>query len=417
MIHKHFKTKAKFSEELAKSPSGISDSDICFIKDTGEIWTHGKFYAGSDALEESKANKSETVSNVAYDTTNKKITKTINGTTTDVVTTEKLKTDMSLTKSDVGLGNVGNFKAVSTAASQGLSSTEKSNARANIGAGTSSLVIGTTTGTAADGKIVNDHIANTNNPHSVTKTQVGLSNVTNDSQVKRSEMGVANGVATLGVDGKVPASQLPSFVDDVIEGYYYDGKFYEEATHTTEITPEGGKIYIDLSTEKTYRWGGSTYAEISAGLALGETQGTAYEGSKGAADAAAIATLQTDKANKSEMAIEAVTGDATKKEITLKTGLSQEVVVAHQDITGKADKVASATANNFAGLDASGNLKDSGSKASDFATAAQGDKADSAIQSVKVNGTALTPDANKAVNVEFEIPERVTSEELATFVV
>lgn len=165
------------------------------------------------------------------------------------MTTEKLKTDMSLTKSDVGLGNVGNFKAVSTAASQGLSSTEKSNARANIGAGTSSLVIGTTTGTAADGKIVNDHIANTNNPHSVTKSQVGLSNVTNDSQVKRSEMGVANGVATLGVDGKVPASQLPSFVDDVIEGYYYDGKFYEEAAHTTEITPEGGKIYIDLSTE------------------------------------------------------------------------------------------------------------------------------------------------------------------------
>ena len=51
MIHKHFKTKAKFNEELAKNPSGISNSDICFIKETGEIWTHGKFYAGSDALE------------------------------------------------------------------------------------------------------------------------------------------------------------------------------------------------------------------------------------------------------------------------------------------------------------------------------------------------------------------------------
>jgi hypothetical protein len=59
MIHKHFKTKAKFNEELAKNPSGVSDSDICFIKETGEIWTHGKFYAGSDALIESKANKSE----------------------------------------------------------------------------------------------------------------------------------------------------------------------------------------------------------------------------------------------------------------------------------------------------------------------------------------------------------------------
>ena len=50
MIHKHFKTKAKFNEELAKSPSGISDSDICFIKDTGEIWTHGKFYAQTDSV-------------------------------------------------------------------------------------------------------------------------------------------------------------------------------------------------------------------------------------------------------------------------------------------------------------------------------------------------------------------------------
>ena len=97
-------------------------------------------------------------------------------------------------------------------------------------------------------------------------------------------------------------------------------------------------------------------------------------------------------------------------------------------VTGKADKVASATNGNFAGLDANGNLTDSGSKASDFATASQGakadtayqkpsggipstdlassvqtslGKADSAIQSVKVNGTALTPDANKAVNVKI----------------
>ena len=85
------------------------------------------------------------------------------------------------------------------------------------------------------------------------------------------------------------------------------------------------------------------------------------------------------------------------------------------DIVNKADKVSGATANNFAGLDANGNLKDSGSKASDFATAAQGAKADTAIQSVKVNGTTLTPDSNKVVDIE--VPERVTAAELATFVV
>lgn len=97
------------------------------------------------------------------------------------------------------------------------------------------------------------------------KSDVGLGNVTNDSQVKRSEMGVANGVATLDANGKVPAAQLPSYVDDVIEGYYHEGTFYEEAAHTTAITPETGKIYIDLSTNKSYRWGGSTMVEIAGG--------------------------------------------------------------------------------------------------------------------------------------------------------
>ena len=97
------------------------------------------------------------------------------------------------------------------------------------------------------------------------KSDVGLGNVTNDSQVKRSEMGAASGVATLDANGKVPSSQLPSYVDDVIEGYYHEGIFYEEAAHTTAITPETGKIYIDLSTNKSYRWGGSTMVEIAGG--------------------------------------------------------------------------------------------------------------------------------------------------------
>lgn len=90
-------------------------------------------------------------------------------------------------------------------------------------------------------------------------------------------------VATLDSNGKVPSSQLPSFVDDVIEGYLYNGKFYKEAAHTTEIPAEAGKIYTDLSTNKTYRWGGTAYVEISASLALGETSSTAYRGDRGKA--------------------------------------------------------------------------------------------------------------------------------------
>lgn len=80
------------------------------------------------------------------------------------------------------------------------------------------------------------------------------------------------------------------------------------------------------------------------------------------------------------------------------------------DLGNKADKVANATSGNFAGLDANGNLTDSGKKASDFATSAQGGKADSAIQGVKLNGasSALTPDSNKVVTIPDAIATGTT---------
>ena len=126
------------------------------------------------------------------------------------------------------------------------------------------------------------HFTNTNNPHSVTKTQVGLGNVTNDAQVKRSEMGVANGVATLDTTGKVPSSQLPSYVDDVLE---YDNKASFPATG------ESGKIYVAKDTNLTYRWSGTAYVIISPSLALGETSSTAYAGDKGKTNADNITNI------------------------------------------------------------------------------------------------------------------------------
>jgi hypothetical protein len=65
----------------------------------------------------------------------------------------------------------------------------------------------------------------------------------------------------------------------------------------------------------------------------------------------------------------------------------------------KADKVSNATSGNFAGLDSNGNLTDSTYSPSSFATSAQGSKADSAIQGVKVNGTSLTPDSSRVVDI------------------
>ena len=248
-------------------------------------------------------------------------------------------------------------------------------------------------------------------------------NIAQSTFIPATEKGANSGVATLDATGKVPSSQLPSFVDDVIEAANFAA---------LPETGEGGKIYMTLDDNKTYRWGGTTYVEISAGLALGETQGTAYEGSKGAANAAAITALQSDKANKSEMSIEAVSGDSTKKTITLKTGMAQDVLVAHQDISGKQDEIdvsgilkgdgSGGVTAAVAGTDYVEPVTGKGLSTEDYTTAEKtklsGIEAGAqvnVIETVKVNGTALTPDANKAVNVEFEIPERVTAADLATF--
>ena len=90
--------------------------------------------------------------------------------------------------------------------------------------------------------------------------------------IPATEKGQPNGVATLGSDGKVPSSQLPSFVDDAQE-YPTRDDFPE--------TGQDGIIYVAEDTNLTYRWSGSAYVEISPSLALGETASTAYRGDRG----------------------------------------------------------------------------------------------------------------------------------------
>ena len=117
-----------------------------------------------------------------------------------------------------------------------------------------------------------NHRNDRNNPHQVTKAQVGLSKVTNDAQVKRSEMGVANGVALLDSEGKISSSYLPSYVSDIITVNSYPN---------LPTTGEEDKIYVTKDTNLTYRWSGTAYVEISPSIALGETSTTAYAGDKG----------------------------------------------------------------------------------------------------------------------------------------
>ena len=168
-----------------------------------------------------KADKTATVSTVEYDATNKKITKTINGTTTDIVSVASIKTDLNLAKGDVGLGNVEN----------------KSSATIR-------------------GEITSSDVT----------TALGY------TPLNSSLKGANSGLAELDSTGKVPTSQLPSYVDDVLE-YATKDAF--------PLTGESGKIYVNLADNKTYRWSGSEYVEISASLALGETASTAYAGNKG----------------------------------------------------------------------------------------------------------------------------------------
>lgn len=90
----------------------------------------------------------------------------------------------------------------------------------------------------------------------ITLTQIGA--------VATSVIGQANGVCPLGSDSVVASQYLPSYVDDIIEGYYYNSAFYKESAHTTLITGETGKIYVDLSTNISYRYSGSAYIQVTS---------------------------------------------------------------------------------------------------------------------------------------------------------
>ena len=291
-----------------------------------------------------------------------------------------------VTKAQIGLGNVGNFKAVSTVAEQGLTDTEKSNARENIGAGTSSFsgsyndlankpTLGTAaaknvaaSGNAAATEVVmgNDtRLTNARKASDVydwakaqtkptyTATEVGA--------IPTTQKGAASGVATLDSNGLVPTSQLPSFVDDVLEGTAQGVAESSAGTYTATgfilkgetkaCTPEDGKIYIDSvgtnATNIEFRWTGTQFASIGTNLVLGETASTAYRGDRGK-----IAYNHSQSAhapsNAEANVINAITVGGTAATITSKTAA---IPIA---TTSKAGVVKSSTANNNVTVNNSG---------------------------------------------------------------
>ena len=194
--------------------------------------------------------------------------------------------------------------------------------------------------------------------------------------------GDVNKIEKVKVDGQeLTINQADKSVDVILTG---------KADKVTGAV-EGNFAGLDSTGNMTDS--GSNASDFATAL-QGQKADTAYQKPENGIPLEDLSSEVTDiidsKAAKSEMAINPVDGDDTKKNIQLKSGLSQDVVVSHQDITGKADKVTGAVEGNFAGLDSNGNMTDSGSKASDFATAAQGTKADTAVQTIVLNGTSLS---------------------------
>lgn len=114
--------------------------------------------------------------------------------------------------------------------------------------------------------------------------KAGDTTITNSLNAFISTKGQPGGLAELDSTGKVPAAQLPSYVDDVLE-YSTKAQFPQ--------TGETGKIYVAKDTNLTYRWTGTQYLEISQSLALGETPSTAYPGDKGKANRDALNSMPT----------------------------------------------------------------------------------------------------------------------------
>ena len=135
----------------------------------------------------------------------------------------------------------------------------------------------------------------------------------------KSLVGEPLGIAPLDNDCKVPAANLPSYVDDVLE-YITLGAF--------PLVGESGKIYVAKDTNLTYRWSGTAYVEISQSLALGETSSTAYPGNKGKKNADDIADHKLDYDNPHRVTKEQVGLDKVDNTRDIDKPLSTDMIEA-----------------------------------------------------------------------------------------
>lgn len=193
--------------------------------------------------------------------------------------------------------------------------------------------------------------------------------------------GVANGVASLDGDGKVPSSQLPSYVDDVVEAYVVSGAtalsagWLSKTSGGSALTPETGVIYVVMTSgeyqNKTYRWGGTTYVEISSapGQATESTAGiaaiaTQTEVNTGTNDTKIVtplklATYTSGMAKKATFTNGALTASSGVCTWTISTTLSPNCLCSIRETSGGAEVLCDVTYGSGAitvKINSSGNI-------------------------------------------------------------
>lgn len=271
-----------------------------------------------------------------------------------------------VTKSQVGLGSVVN-KGMDDSPTSGSANYVKSGGVHTELSKKVDKVSGSSL--VPDSKVssYDSHLTNKNNPHSVTKSQVGLGNCDNTSDankpISNAVQNALNSKADL-VNGVIPSSQLPSYVDDVVDfdkqvsgadflaqtlatelgsmvwvaatkaiaGDLYYRKFLVNNDGTeaglTIVSPESGKIYVGKTDTNCFRWTGSNLVEISKSIGLNSsrdagTSTTAYQSRYGAQNYADIVELQNNKLPKVNPEVTSMGSNdnsvATKKYVDDKT--------------------------------------------------------------------------------------------------
>lgn len=250
---------AYYRSSVGYKIEGKTDNDILTAgggtRGINSFWHDGNL----NPLDYVPKTRTLTINGTAYD-----LSANRSFTTPDTITRLKGGASGSLVSGDVTLAAGANMAVNQTGNTITLVSTDTTYSAGNglTLTGTSFSLPVTTSGT---GNVVTG-VSQTTNGIIVS---LGSMPTTSDlaNYIPLSQKGAANGVAALDASGLVPASQLPSYVDDVLEGYYKtaDGKFYKEASYATLITGETGKIYVSLDTNKTYRWTGTTFVYITSG--------------------------------------------------------------------------------------------------------------------------------------------------------